>query len=282
MALANLNPSTSRVVCDSMWVTYAAHIEDGILDGIPGRIDILVPGERGGFEVFSEGGRGPTEVRAPCVSVLPGRQSLSISCLCPSDLLTMSLEHEFVYANRGPASPRPDLRERYSIADPFLRRVGNALRSGFRVGRPPTPAYLESLANAIAEHLGKAYEPRIACGGNGLAPHKLQRVRAVVVRRLGEQIHVDDLAEAICMSPFHFARMFKKSTGEAPHEFITRLRMQEARRLLAESDDTLASIARRVGYRTQAHFTGVFHDRVGTTPRAYRTKAHREADASQA
>jgi AraC family transcriptional regulator len=280
MVLANLNPSTSRVVCDRMWVTYAARMEDGVLDGLPGRIDILVPGERGGFEAFSEGARGPAQVRAPCVSVLPGRHSLSISCLCPSDLLTMSLEHEFVYSKRGPASPHPDLRDRYSIADPFLRRVGNTLRSGFRVGRPPTPEYLESLADAIAEHLGSAYEPGIARGGAGLAPHKLQRVRAVVAQRLGEQIHVDDLAEAIHMSPFHFARMFKKSTGEAPHEFITRLRMQEARRLLAESDDSLASIAKRVGYRTQAHFTGVFHERVGSTPRAYRMKSRHEADAS--
>jgi AraC family transcriptional regulator len=271
MTTANLHPLTSRASCEVMAAMYSASIEDGVLDGIPGRIDILVPGHHGGFEaalVSAERLGTRADVQAPCVSVLPGRHRLVISCTRPSDMVTMSLDDSFVYSRCG-SGARPDLRGRHAVSDPFLRRVGNALRSGFRVGRPPTAAYLESLAGAIADHLGAAYEPGSE-RGNGLAPHRLQRVRALIAQRLGEQIHVEDLAEAIYMSPFHFARMFKKATGEAPHEFITRQRMQEARRLLSETDDSLAAIAKKVGYKTQAHFTGVFHERVGTTPRAYR------------
>ena len=109
--------------------------------------------------------------------------------------------------------------------------------------------------------------------GNGLSPYHLQRVCALITERMGGPLHVEDLAEAICMSPFHFARMFKKSTGEAPHEFLTRVRMEEAKRLLAETSEPLAAIAARVGYRTQAHFTGVFNERTGATPRAFRVRA---------
>lgn len=115
--------------------------------------------------------------------------------------------------------------------------------------------------------------------GIGLSPHHLQRVCALINERMGGQLHVEDLAEAICMSPFHFARMFKKSTGEAPHEFLTRVRMEEAKRLLAETSEPLAAIAARVGYRTQAHFTGVFHERTGATPRAFRVRARRGGQA---
>ena len=266
--------------CGVMSVSYLESIGEHVLDGERGRIQILVPGEQGAFEAIvgaSAGPRGRAQVHAPCVSLVPGERLLRISCVRPADMVVMSLSDEFVRARCEESSYRaPDLRDRYSSADPFLRRVGNTLRSGFRVRRPPTAGYLEALAGAIADHLGQAYEARtLPTPGNGLSPHRLQRVCALIADRMGEQLHVEDLAESICMSPFHFARMFKKSTGEAPHEYLTRLRMDEAKRLLAETSEPLATIAARVGYRTQAHFTGVFHERTGVTPRAFRIRARR-------
>lgn len=268
--------------CGVMSAKYLESIGDRVLDAERGRIQILVPGEQGAFEAVvgaNRGSGGRMQVHAPCVSLVPGERRLHISCVRPADMVVMSLSDDFVRARCVESSRGvPDLRDRYSSADPFLRRVGNTLRSGFRVRRPPTRGYLEALAGAIADHLGQAYEPRVpATPGNGLSPHRLQRVCGLMAERMGEQLHVDDLAESICMSPFHFARMFKKSTGEAPHEYLTRLRMDEAKRLLAETGEPLASIAVRVGYRTQAHFTGVFHERTGATPRAFRLQARRRA-----
>ncbi|HSJ95432.1 MAG TPA: AraC family transcriptional regulator [Myxococcota bacterium] len=104
----------------------------------------------------------------------------------------------------------------------------------------------------------------------GLAPHKLQRVLSVIDERLAEPVQVRELAEAINMSPFHFARMFKLATGHTPHAYITRQRMEKAKRLLVSSDLPLLEVAAHVGYQTQAHFTGVFHRQVGLTPRTYR------------
>ena len=105
---------------------------------------------------------------------------------------------------------------------------------------------------------------------SGLAPHRLQRVLACIEARLAEPIQVRELADEIHMSPFHFARMFKLSTGHAPHAYITRQRMDRAKSLLATTQLPLLEVAARVGYQTQAHFTGVFHRYVGTTPRVYR------------
>jgi AraC family transcriptional regulator len=106
--------------------------------------------------------------------------------------------------------------------------------------------------------------------GGGLAPHRLQRVLACIEARLAERVQVRELADEIHMSPFHFARMFKLATGLAPHAYITRQRMGRARDLLATTELPLLEVAARVGYQTQAHFTGVFHRYVGTTPRVYR------------
>jgi AraC-like DNA-binding protein len=87
-----------------------------------------------------------------------------------------------------------------------------------------------------------------------------------------KSFRVRELADAVHMSPYHFARMFKQSTGHPPHLYITWQRMDRAKQLLAQSSLPLAEVATRVGYQTQAHFTGVFHRRVGTTPRAYRLR----------
>jgi len=104
----------------------------------------------------------------------------------------------------------------------------------------------------------------------GLAPHKLQQVLCYIEERITQPIGIRDLASEVRMSQFHFARMFKAAVGDPPHEYITRVRMERAKQLLAASDLPLREVATSVGYQTQAHFTGVFHKRVGVTPRTFR------------
>jgi AraC family transcriptional regulator len=89
---------------------------------------------------------------------------------------------------------------------------------------------------------------------------------------LGGTLHVDDLAAHVHMSPFHFARMFKLSTGHSPHLYITLRRVERAKELLEHGSMTLAEVAQAVGFATQAHFTGVFRSYTGTTPRVYRLR----------
>ena len=110
----------------------------------------------------------------------------------------------------------------------------------------------------------------------GLAPHKLQKVLAYIEEKLAEPVGVRELAAQVHMSPFHFARRFKQAVGTPPHGYITQVRMERAKGLLAGTSLPLVEVATRVGYRTQAHFTGVFHRYVGTTPRAYRVGSRRE------
>jgi AraC-like DNA-binding protein len=110
----------------------------------------------------------------------------------------------------------------------------------------------------------------VAC--RGLSSNRLKRVLGTIEARLGESILVADLAAEAHMSPFHFARMFKHTTGQAPHVYITAQRMERAKSLLIDGSLSLAEIARRVGYQTQAHFTGVFHANVGLTPRQFRVR----------
>jgi len=115
-----------------------------------------------------------------------------------------------------------------------------------------------------------------AASTGGLAPHKLQKVLAYVEEKLAEPVGVRELASQVHMSPFHFARRFKQAVGTPPHAYITHVRIERAKSLLAGTNVPLIEVATRVGYRTQAHFTGVFHRYVGTTPRAYRLGTRKE------
>ena len=106
--------------------------------------------------------------------------------------------------------------------------------------------------------------------GGGLAPDRLARALQLVEESHGATLLVADIARHVNMSPFHFARMFKLSTGYSPHSYLTVRRIERAKGMLERTSLPLAEIARAVGFATQAHFTGVFRSQTGTTPRAYR------------
>lgn len=137
---------------------------------------------------------------------------------------------------------------------------------------------MKLLETNLQQHVtAQSQEPGVpAPVGGGLAPHKLQKVLGYIEDRLAEPVGVRELASQVHMSPFHFARRFKQAVGTPPHAYITQVRIERAKRLLSGTNLPLIEVATRVGYRTQAHFTGVFHRYVGTTPRSFRLGSRKE------
>ncbi|MDE3723224.1 AraC family transcriptional regulator [Nocardiopsis sp. N85] len=79
-----------------------------------------------------------------------------------------------------------------------------------------------------------------------------------------------DLASSGFYSQFHFHRIFARHTGTTPGRFLTALRMQEAKRLLAETSETVMSISDRIGYQSIGSFTTQFTRLVGVSPGRFR------------
>jgi AraC family transcriptional regulator len=69
------------------------------------------------------------------------------------------------------------------------------------------------------------------------------------------------------MSPFHFARCFKQTTGMTPHQFVTRERILRARKLLTSTEQPIGEIALSLGFASQSHFADVYRRITGSTPR---------------
>ncbi|MEO6391366.1 MAG: AraC family transcriptional regulator [Pyrinomonadaceae bacterium] len=104
----------------------------------------------------------------------------------------------------------------------------------------------------------------------GLVDRRIRRAVELMHAKLGEDLALDEIAAAAYLSPFHFARLFKKLTGSAPHAYLAALRATRAQTLLAETDLSVTEIAARVGYASPSHFTKAFRQATGLVPRAFR------------
>ncbi|MFD8029619.1 helix-turn-helix domain-containing protein [Streptomyces sp. NPDC059717] len=72
------------------------------------------------------------------------------------------------------------------------------------------------------------------------------------------------------MSVYHFVRVFRNSTGETPHRYLTRLRIELAQRLLSETTLTIEQIAERCGFAGPGPLSSAFLRQVGVRPSVYR------------
>jgi AraC family transcriptional regulator len=144
------------------------------------------------------------------------------------------------------------------------------LSSGGAGGRLLT----ESLGNVLAVHLIRhitGNDQAAARPRGGLPRHKLRAAIDYIEEHLDTELGLDDLAAVVHLSPFHFARLFKTSTGLPPHQYVIARRVERAKELLRGGDElTLAQVAARAGFWDQGHFTRHFKRLVGVTPKRFR------------
>ncbi|MGW4273554.1 helix-turn-helix transcriptional regulator [Streptomyces seoulensis] len=87
---------------------------------------------------------------------------------------------------------------------------------------------------------------------------------------LGQELTIDDMARTAMFSKFHFTRVFRDVTGTSPGRFLSALRLQEAKRLLIQTDFSVADISSQVGYSSVGTFSSRFKSCVGVSPSMFR------------
>jgi len=137
-------------------------------------------------------------------------------------------------------------------------------------------AVIAALVEQIAIHLLRRYSTfrrsdSLELSRVGLIDRRIRRAVELMVAQLDQELSLKDLAAASYLSPFHFARLFKKLTGTTPHAYLAALRTATAQKLLAETDLSVTEISVRVGYSSPSHFSRGFRQATGLTPRAFRT-----------
>ena len=130
-----------------------------------------------------------------------------------------------------------------------------------------------AFANLLAVYVAEKYTNIGSEGSDyhgGLPIARIRKIEDYVRSHLLETISLETLAELAGLSPFHFSRMFKQSTGMTPLKFVIRERMLRAQQLIRETSGSFIQIALEVGYTNPSHFAQVFRRTVGMAPAEYR------------
>jgi len=166
-----------------------------------------------------------------------------------------------------------DLLDNFQARDPHIEQLAKRLLAESMRTAYASKVCAEALATELGVHLLRNY-----CVSNGAAAdhdyglpiYKLHRATEFIEENLREDLTLDRIAEALAMSPGHFAHTFKTTTGLAPHHYVVVRRIDRAKALLRNTELPIAEIAHRIGFPNPSYFSFVFHRTTGVTPRRFR------------
>lgn len=201
------------------------------------------------------------------------------------EVLVISLDSDFVAARVGNDMLGETLNftPQFRVRDPLIEGIAQAL--GAEVSKESEKLsnkssnfadndYANSLAEVLASHIIKDFTTPAAETDNSktgkLPPVKLRRVADFIGENLEQGVTLAGIAEAVEMSPFHFARMFKQTTGYTPLQYVMEQKIEFSKSLLKNIELPLADIAFKLGFASQSHFTSHFRRLTGTTPKHFR------------
>ncbi len=156
-------------------------------------------------------------------------------------------------------------------ADPLVSQALAALWQEMGRQDPAARLFVESMIAVLVVRLARLADQHqeLEARRAGLAPHQSARVIEYMRDHLDHRVTLGDLATLTGLSPWHFARAFRETHGLPPHRYLTRLRLERARDLLADSQLSVTEIASATGYSPQQlarHFRRAF----GVAPGVYR------------
>jgi len=107
--------------------------------------------------------------------------------------------------------------------------------------------------------------------------HVMQRALFYIGQNYKEELSMEQSAEYVNLSPHYFSKLFKQHAGENFIDYVTRLRINEAKRLIAEERLSLKEICYEVGYKDPNYFSRVFKKVSGITPSEYRQEFEKQS-----
>lgn len=170
---------------------------------------------------------------------------------------------------------RPELRLNLQLRDPKLFKILALIAEESVIDGAVSKLYVEHLVDALCLHVLRRHSAFPLAGADhrgGLSPSQVRRVTDYMQDHLTEDIRVQELADLVRLSRFHFCRAFRQTTGHTPHRALVNLRIGRARQLLADPALSITDVALAVGYQTPSSFALAFRSAVGETPTLYRKR----------
>jgi AraC family transcriptional regulator len=156
------------------------------------------------------------------------------------------------------------------LQDEVLTAIMEAICAEVLRGGNSGRKFAEAMTVAIGTQLLRLFGEANAAPKGGITGRQLRLITDYIDAQLEREISVAKLAELAGLSEAHFARAFKQTTALSPHKFVIERRLERAKRLLADTEDSIADIALACGFADQAHFSRTFAQAYGATPSALR------------
>src|SRR5712672_2090927 len=166
-----------------------------------------------------------------------------------------------------------ELRGVDNLVDARLRALVEAVNAERIAGFPSGQLFLDSVERALAVALVNGYAVRhrsVQTHRGGLGSARLRRIKEFVDAKIEDQLTLCEMAQAVELSTAYFSRMFRKSTGESPHQFLMRQRLERAKMMLRSADGRVLDVAVACGFKSQQHFAQAFRHVCGVSPTEYR------------
>lgn len=165
----------------------------------------------------------------------------------------------------------------FATPDPVIYHLGLSLKTVLEQNPTGSRLYAETAAAMLAVHLLQQYGQRkseFKDYADGLSATTLRQVIDYIQVNLDQELGLSELATIANLSPHYFTRLFKQSTGQTPHQFVIRCRVERAKHLLLHSKGSIASIAQQVGFANQAHLNVHIKRSLGVTPKVLLEQRH--------
>jgi len=262
-------------------LTFENYVSSGVVEipevEHPTHVLILRTGSPSVIEWRTNGRDHRAELLPGSVSLLPAGTRQAARVFRPLPGMASILEFHPRLFNRSIAefakSGRAELIRHANLNDPQIARLIEALRADISAGSPSGSLFAESIGMALSAHLAQRYSTLttpLETYRGGLSPSRLNRMLEYIHAHLDERVELSKLADVAGLNVYHFARAFKQSTGESPHQFVLRQRIEHAKQLLRRPQLSVIEASVRTGFVDQSHFSKVFRRMVGVAPSEYR------------
>jgi len=159
--------------------------------------------------------------------------------------------------------------EHFALPDVLVGYLAEYM-SEYERGDATSPRQMELLEERIVHIIARA------AFASRLVPDKIaytgivDRAIHFMNIRYAAEITIEEIAAFVGASPSHFLRIFKRSTAKTPMEFLKRLRLEKARRMLTRDNSTLTQVAYACGFNSSSYFSTSFAAEFGLSPSEYR------------
>jgi AraC-like DNA-binding protein len=178
----------------------------------------------------------------------------------------------------GGETPLPLFFQRTYGHDPLLSPVLALTRESYTV-RQAEPGWLEERYHTLMQQLLVVHEhvrrevaalPAIRAATREELYRRIHLARDYLTAAYDQPLTLDQLAQVASLSPNHLLRTFKQAFGQTPHQFLTDVRLRQARHLLTTTQHPITAICLDVGFESPSSFSWLFRRRFGTSPQAFR------------